>query len=64
MNKDIEVTTSQKDDIAIINIKGDVTADTGGAIEDAKKMPLFQNQRRFCSISTRTATLTAAASPS
>ncbi len=34
MSKDIEVSTSQKDDVSIITIKGDVTALTGGAIED------------------------------
>ena len=46
MNKDIEVTTSQKDDIAIINIKGDVTADTGGAIEDAyKNAPVSESKK-------------------
>jgi anti-anti-sigma factor len=35
MNKDIEVSISKRDDVSIINIKGDVTAITGEAIEDA-----------------------------
>jgi anti-anti-sigma factor len=35
MNKDIEVSISKKDDVSILNIKGDVTATTGEAIEDA-----------------------------
>jgi anti-sigma B factor antagonist len=35
MNKDIEITTSQKSDISIINIKGDVTAVTAESIENA-----------------------------
>jgi len=33
-NKDIEVAVSEKNDVSIINIKGDVTAITGEAIED------------------------------
>jgi len=35
MNKDIQVSTSQKDDVSILNIKGDVTAVTGEIIEAA-----------------------------
>ncbi len=35
MSKDIEVTTRHKDAVAIIDIKGDVTAITGEAIEEA-----------------------------
>jgi anti-anti-sigma factor len=35
MAKDIEVSTSMKDDVAIIHIRGDVTATTAGAIENA-----------------------------
>ena len=35
MNKDIEVSISQVDDVAVINIKGDVTAVTGEVIKDA-----------------------------
>jgi len=35
MSTDIEVTIHHKGDIAIINIKGDVTAVTGEAIEEA-----------------------------
>ena len=35
MSKDIEVTTRNKDAVAIIDIKGDVTAVTGEAIEEA-----------------------------
>ena len=34
-NKDIEISVSKKDDVSIINIKGDVTATTGEAIEGA-----------------------------
>ena len=34
-NKDIEISISKKDDVSIINIKGDVTSITGEAIEDA-----------------------------
>lgn len=35
MSNNIEVTTRDKDDVAIINIKGDVTAVTGETIEEA-----------------------------
>ena len=35
MNNDIEVTIHDRDDVAIIDIKGDVTAVTGEAIEEA-----------------------------
>jgi anti-anti-sigma factor len=35
MNKDIQVSISQKDDVSILNIKGDVTAFTGGSVEEA-----------------------------
>ena len=35
MSKDIQVSTSQSGDIAIINIKGDVTAATGEVIGNA-----------------------------
>ena len=35
MSKDIQVTTSHKGNIAVISIKGDVTAVTGEVIEDA-----------------------------
>jgi len=35
MNKDIEVFISNKNDVSIIAIKGDVTANTGEAIEKA-----------------------------
>jgi anti-anti-sigma factor len=35
MSSDIEVTTHNKNDVAIIDIKGDVTAVTGEAIEEA-----------------------------
>jgi anti-anti-sigma factor len=34
-NRDIEISISKKDDVSIINIKGDVTAIAGEAIEDA-----------------------------
>ena len=34
-NRDIEISVSKKDDVSIINIKGDVTPITGEAIEDA-----------------------------
>jgi anti-sigma B factor antagonist len=33
MNNDIEITTSQKGDVSVINIKGDVTAVTAESIE-------------------------------
>jgi len=35
MNKDIQVSISSKNDVSILNIKGDVTAITGETIEDA-----------------------------
>jgi anti-sigma B factor antagonist len=35
MNKDIEITTSQKGNVSVINIKGDVTAVTGESVENA-----------------------------
>ena len=35
MNKEIEVSISQKHDVWVLNIKGDVTTITGGAIEEA-----------------------------
>jgi anti-anti-sigma factor len=34
-NRDIEISISKKNDVSIINIKGDVTANTGEAIENA-----------------------------
>ena len=34
-NRDIEISISKKNDVSIINIKGDVTAITGEAIENA-----------------------------
>ena len=39
MSKDIQVSTSHKDDIAVINIKGDVTAVTGEVIGNAYQSP-------------------------
>lgn len=35
MNSSIEISTNKKGEVSIIRIKGDVTALTGGAIEDA-----------------------------
>ena len=35
MNKDIKVSISQKDDVSILQIKGDVTAISGETIEEA-----------------------------
>ena len=35
MNKDIQVSISQKDDVSILQIKGDVTAISGETIEEA-----------------------------
>jgi anti-anti-sigma factor len=35
MNKDIQLSISQKDDVSILNIKGDVTSISGETIEDA-----------------------------
>ena len=35
MNKDIEVSISKKEDVSILNIKGDVTAISGETIEEA-----------------------------
>src|SRR5512136_2506890 len=35
MNKEIQVSISNKDDVSILNIKGDVTAITGESIEEA-----------------------------
>jgi len=37
MSKDIQVSTVQKGDIAVINIKGDLTAVTGHEIDNAYK---------------------------
>jgi anti-anti-sigma factor len=35
MNKEIQVSISQKDDVSILNIEGDVTATSGETIEEA-----------------------------
>ncbi len=35
MNKEIQVSLSQKDDVSILNVKGDVTAISGETIEEA-----------------------------
>jgi anti-anti-sigma factor len=35
MNKEIQVSISQKDDVSILNIQGDVTAISGETIEEA-----------------------------
>jgi anti-anti-sigma factor len=35
MNKDIQISISQKDEVSILQIKGDVTAITGETIEEA-----------------------------
>lgn len=35
MSKDIEVSTIHKGDVAIVNIKGDITATTGEVVADA-----------------------------
>ena len=35
MNKDIHVSISQKDEVSILYVKGDITAITGETIEDA-----------------------------
>ncbi len=35
MNKEIQVSISQKDDVSILNIKGDVTVISGETIEEA-----------------------------
>lgn len=47
MSKEIQVSTSQKGDIAIISIKGDVTANTGEVIGNAYKEPLVSNSQKI-----------------
>ena len=37
MNKETQVSISQKDDVSILNIKGDVTAISGETIEEANQ---------------------------
>lgn len=43
MGKDIEVSTSQKDNIAIVSIKGDVTAATAGVIGETYQVDAIAN---------------------
>ena len=47
MSKDIQVSTSQKGDIAIISIKGDVTAVTGEVIGNAYHDVLISTARKI-----------------
>ena len=56
MNKEIQVAISQRDDVSILNIKGDVTAITGESIEEAyrkvtaagaKKMLFYFDQNGY-----------------
>jgi anti-anti-sigma factor len=43
MSKDIQVSTSQRGDIAVISIKGDVTATTGEVIDNAYHDAMVSN---------------------
>ena len=47
MSKDIQVSTSQKGDIAIISIKGDVTAMTGEVIGNAYQNDAVSNSPKI-----------------
>ena len=47
MSKDIQVSTNQKGDIAVIIIKGDVTADTGGNIDRAYQEEFIINSPKL-----------------
>jgi len=47
MNKDIEVSTSQKNDVAFIDIQGDVTAVTGEVIKNAYKNEIVSNSPKI-----------------
>lgn len=47
MSKDIEISISQKGDVSIINIKGDVTPLTGGALEDAYKKVSIEGSKKI-----------------
>ena len=46
MSKDIKVSTSQEGDVAVINIKGDVTAVTGQVIKDAYQIDSVSGSRK------------------
>jgi anti-sigma B factor antagonist len=47
MSKDIQVSTSNKGDIAIISIKGDVTALTGEVIDNAYQIETISNSPKL-----------------
>jgi anti-sigma B factor antagonist len=47
MSKDIQVSTSQKGDIAIISIKGDITAITGEVIGNAYQNDTVSNSPKI-----------------
>ena len=47
MSKDIEVALSQKDDVSIISIAGDVTPVTGEAIENAYRQASAAGARKI-----------------
>jgi anti-sigma B factor antagonist len=47
MSKDIQVSTSHKDDIAVISIKGDVTAMTGEVIGKAYQSDSVSNSPKI-----------------
>jgi anti-anti-sigma factor len=47
MNKDIQVSISQKDDVSILQIKGDVTAITGESIEEAYQKATAAGARKI-----------------
>ncbi len=47
MSKDIQVSTSQKGDIAVISIKGDVTAMTGEVIGNAYQNDTVSNSPKI-----------------
>lgn len=47
MNKDINVSTSREDDVAYIDIQGDVTAATGEFVKDAYKNNIVENSPKI-----------------
>jgi anti-anti-sigma factor len=47
MNKDIEISTLKKGDVSVIKIRGDLTAITGAAVEDAYKKESTAGARKI-----------------
>jgi hypothetical protein len=62
MNKEIKISISNKGEVSIINIKGDVTAMTGVRIEDGYQKVNKDGAKKYYSVLTRKATLIAAGS--